>query len=319
MLPVWAQQPFSGVRASGTTRLFHSVVFPPDLQVSGQQEVGEIYFIYKNYYGNEFLFAIAQPSEPVYYTYGTQLDYGFTFGLNNTNVQDIYTIEYTYPQDIEDHNQYDGAHEGLLARDGSRTATNTLKYESTPTLTDPLDIPNLGYIQSQINSNLPCGFMAYWPKPTAPAGWLVRDGSAISRTTYKDLFNAIGTDFGAGDGVNTFNLPDDRGYFIRGYNPSNTAVSGTFAQKQASGAPNIVGYTDPWTAHSNASIGIRSCSGAFRSAGRWTIISRGETAGGCEAGLNFNASWSNSLYGASPNEIRPQSVCYLPIIKYLAS
>ena len=43
---------------------------------------------------------------------------------------------------------------------------------------------------------------------SAPSGWLVCDGSAISRTTYKNLFNAIGTTYGTGDGSTTFNLPN---------------------------------------------------------------------------------------------------------------
>lgn len=43
------------------------------------------------------------------------------------------------------------------------------------------------------------------------SGWLICDGSAVSRTTYADLFNIIGTSFGAGDGSTTFNLPDMRG------------------------------------------------------------------------------------------------------------
>ena len=50
----------------------------------------------------------------------------------------------------------------------------------------------------------------YWT--TAPAGYLLEDGSAVSRTTYADLFAAIGTTYGAGDTVNTFNLPDSRGH-----------------------------------------------------------------------------------------------------------
>lgn len=43
------------------------------------------------------------------------------------------------------------------------------------------------------------------------SGWLICDGSAVSRTTYADLFNIIGTTFGAGNGTTTFNLPDMRG------------------------------------------------------------------------------------------------------------
>lgn len=44
-----------------------------------------------------------------------------------------------------------------------------------------------------------------------PTGWLICDGSALSRNAYANLFNAIGTAFGAGDGSTTFNLPDMRG------------------------------------------------------------------------------------------------------------
>lgn len=48
-------------------------------------------------------------------------------------------------------------------------------------------------------------------RSTAPTGWLICDGSAVSRATYDDLFAAIGTTFGTGDGSTTFNLPDLRG------------------------------------------------------------------------------------------------------------
>lgn len=53
--------------------------------------------------------------------------------------------------------------------------------------------------------------------PVAPAGYLECDGAAISRTTYADLFAAIGTAWGVGDGTTTFNLPDLRGEFLRGW------------------------------------------------------------------------------------------------------
>lgn len=49
-----------------------------------------------------------------------------------------------------------------------------------------------------------------------PPGWLLCDGSAVSRETYKALFAAIGTKHGQGDGKTTFNLPDYRGRFLRG-------------------------------------------------------------------------------------------------------
>lgn len=56
----------------------------------------------------------------------------------------------------------------------------------------------------------------WWTQTTAPDGWLICDGSQISRTTYSDLFSVIGTTFGSGDGSTTFTLPDLRAAFVRG-------------------------------------------------------------------------------------------------------
>ena len=53
---------------------------------------------------------------------------------------------------------------------------------------------------------------------TVPTGWLVCDGQAVSRTTYATLFAYLSTTYGIGDGSTTFNLPDLRGTFVRGFN-----------------------------------------------------------------------------------------------------
>lgn len=63
---------------------------------------------------------------------------------------------------------------------------------------------------------IPAGTIVAFGGTTAPAGWSLCDGSAVSRTMYGPLFAAIGINFGGGDGVNTFNLPDLRGRFMRG-------------------------------------------------------------------------------------------------------
>ena len=54
---------------------------------------------------------------------------------------------------------------------------------------------------------VPTGSVTAFAGTSAPTGWLKCDGSAISRTTYSELFNVIGTTYGAGDGSTTFNLP----------------------------------------------------------------------------------------------------------------
>ncbi len=65
------------------------------------------------------------------------------------------------------------------------------------------------------------GEIFWWPSATPPIGTMFCDGSAVNRTTYRDLFNIISTQYGSGDGSTTFNLPDLRGEFIRGYDPTN--------------------------------------------------------------------------------------------------
>lgn len=68
------------------------------------------------------------------------------------------------------------------------------------------------------NNTNPIGAIISHGEATPPAGFLICDGSAVSRTTYANLFNAIGLQWGAGDGSTTFNLPDTRGFFLRGLN-----------------------------------------------------------------------------------------------------
>ena len=63
---------------------------------------------------------------------------------------------------------------------------------------------------------VPPGMVLPFAGAAAPEGFLLCDGSAVSRTTYGDLFAAIGTAYGAGDGSTTFNLPDLRGRVAAG-------------------------------------------------------------------------------------------------------
>lgn len=72
--------------------------------------------------------------------------------------------------------------------------------------------------------------------------WLLCNGQAVSREDYADLFNLIGTKFGTGDGINTFNIPDYRGKFLRGLG-GNSAENIYTTQEE--GLPNISGRI--WT------------------------------------------------------------------------
>lgn len=89
----------------------------------------------------------------------------------------------------------------------------TLSEAAIPGLTPKLD------------AIAPVGSVLMWTTPSAPTGWLLCDGSAVSRTTFASLFAVIGTTFGAGDGSTTFNLPDMITRVPRGGNPGTQAGS----------------------------------------------------------------------------------------------
>lgn len=78
------------------------------------------------------------------------------------------------------------------------------------------------YLKNPTEGAMPPGSITMWGAAAAPTGWFLCDGSAISRTTNFNLFNAIGTTYGMGDGSTTFNLPDMRQRF-----PLGLATSGT--------------------------------------------------------------------------------------------
>lgn len=77
------------------------------------------------------------------------------------------------------------------------------------------------------------GSVAAFATSVPPAGWLRCNGAALSRTVYAHLYARIGTTFGAGDGSTTFNVPDLRGQFVRGWdNAAGVDVGRVFGSNQ---------------------------------------------------------------------------------------
>lgn len=88
---------------------------------------------------------------------------------------------------------------------------------------------------------LPPGVIDHWGGAAAPTGWLECNGAAISRVTYSGLYSNIGTSWGVGNGTTTFNLPDLRGKFWRGWDHSRGIDTGRTQfsnQDQATLVPN---------------------------------------------------------------------------------
>lgn len=94
----------------------------------------------------------------------------------------------------------------------------------------PSNSPKGSAFQAVQPSVIPVGVIEMFAGSTAPNGWLICDGSNVSRKTYSDLFKVIGTTYGAGNSNDTFTLPDMRGRFAMG------AGTGTGLNSSGTGA-----------------------------------------------------------------------------------
>jgi len=122
------------------------------------------------------------------------------------------------------------------------TGTNTLKLRNAE---------NTAWIVVADMLSGSAGHVAFFARATAPAGYLKANGALISRATYANLFSAIGTTFGVGDGATTFALPDLRGEFIRGFDDARGIDTGRVLGSAQLGTLQVI---DPSVAY--PSIGV---------------------------------------------------------------
>lgn len=76
-------------------------------------------------------------------------------------------------------------------------------------------IDTSGIVNAAGDEEMAAGDIKLWPSEVIPEGWMVRDGRALSRAAYAGIFAVLGTRYGEGDGMTTFNIMDDRGLFER--------------------------------------------------------------------------------------------------------
>ena len=95
------------------------------------------------------------------------------------------------------------------------------------------------------SSGIPAGILVPFAGSTAPDGWLLCDGSAVSRTTYSSLFAVIAATYGAGDGSTTFGLPDLRGRMAVGLDN----MGGTSADRVTNVQADAMGGADGEETH----------------------------------------------------------------------
>ena len=162
-------------------------------------------------------------------------------------------------------------------------------------------------VKQYANKLTPTGTIQVFAGNSLPDGWLLCDGSAISRTTYPNLFIVIGTVYGNGDGSTTFNLPNLTDKFIQG--------NSTVGTVKNAGLPNISGEFSFGGAVGNTYDGAGGgFSGAFYPARQLSgRLSYGSSGNSYNSG--FNASRSSSIYGNS-STVQPPALTMRYIIKY---
>ena len=113
--------------------------------------------------------------------------------------------------------QADGTTGALIRANGSANFTGAVTCGvATTNASADETLATKGWVDDAVaggvaGAGVPAGSITMFGGNTAPTGWLICDGTAVSRTANADLFTAIGTTFGNGDGSTTFNLPDIRG------------------------------------------------------------------------------------------------------------
>lgn len=191
---------------------------------------------------------------------------------------------------------------------GNQTVAGVKTFSSVPVCAiNPSannQLTNKAYVDAQILANLPVptATILLYGNGTIPSGYLLCNGTAVSRITYAGLFAKIGTTYGAGDGSTTFNLPDFRDRYPIG---AGTNALGTYISEQL---PNIKG---------SSSFHAWSVTGGYQAfsvdgAGTYTQ-GTGEQDPGYYL-FNFNAHNSNSVY-TDNGKVYPLSLALNFIIK----
>jgi hypothetical protein len=224
--------------------------------------------------------------------------------------------------DEEFDNYADGLNDCLL-RDGRTTMMGDLKMGNFQVKnvangtvgTDAVNKNQLDKSTNDIDTALKTLINSIWVigdikasvKGENHGAWFLCDGQEVSRVTYSALFEIIGTNFGEGDGVTTFNLPDYRGKFLRGLG-GNSAENVFTAQ--AEGLPNITGsfdnYLERFALDPSGSFYKIKTGGGHTGFQEYTTSST--------LNLGFDASKSNEIYGASEH-VTPENYAVNYFIK----
>ena len=205
-------------------------------------------------------------------------------------------------------------------------ATGDIRFNTTTTAFEGYN----GSAWGEIANGVPIGSVFNLATTTVPTGFLECNGAAVSRSTYASLFSTISTTWGAGDGSSTFNLPDLRGQFVRGWDNSAGVDSGrSFASSQTDQNKSH-GHTS--AAHTHAYAFAQGSNGGvgndFNSTGIANVTQSGgrlaelEQSGGNDGQdlRGYSADTGSTTPGATGNdggtEVRVKNYALMYVIKF---
>lgn len=209
--------------------------------------------------------------------------------------------------------EIDALQAGAVMTTGDQLIAGEKTFSTSPIVPSPsggdssFKAATTAFVMAAIGAAIPAGVMLPYAGSSAPSGFLLCAGQAVSRSTYSALFAAIGTTFGAGNGSTTFNVPDLRGRVAGGKddmggsaaNRLTTSGSGVdgITLGAAGGAETHTLTTPQLPAHTHA-LNAQTLSGRNTSSGG------GETI--MYAGSGFNTNQAGS--GAAHNNTQPTLV-----------
>lgn len=200
-----------------------------------------------------------------------------------------------------------------IARNGVSTATAIL-----PNVWDSTHVRiAVGALKTAEDNNA-VGTVKWFSASSAPAGWLVADGRELSRLGYAALFAVIGTTYGAGDGSTTFQIPDLRGEFIRGWDEAGGTAHGcdtgrVFGSSQGFAIERILGTICGISETFACTASESSTSALYRSS---TNPVRDKTPSGTDCSRAGTLKFDSARSVSSSTETRPTNVAMLPCIKH---
>lgn len=160
------------------------------------------------------------------------------------------------------------------------------------------------YPNPTVPGKVPTGGVVMYGGAAAPTGWLLCYGQAISRTTYADLFTAIGTSYGVGDGSTTFNVPDLRGRVPAGKDNMGGSAAGRLTSTTMTPDGVTLGATGGAQTHqlTTAELASHSHSGSF------TTASTGSGGGSGVTTITGSANTGSAGSDQAHNNVQPSQI-----------